>query len=173
MNAAAGRGRRRPIARERQAAYDAERFAFEGSWLLGTVPPAVAVRLTERVLATPAWRRLHPEPITVLRTRRADSYCTSDRRVGFGTVVEVATIAHELAHAVTHHRHPDSPGHGCEWRGWFVAIVALLHGDEEADGLTDAFATYGLAVARPRVEWTGRPLLDARSLGSSTRTSST
>jgi hypothetical protein len=172
MTAAAGRPPRRPLDRDRRAAYDAERFAFDGSWLLDTIPPDVAVRLTERVLAAPAWRRLHPEPITVARTRRADSYCTSDRRVGFGTVVEVATIAHELAHAVTHHRHPDAVGHGPEWRGWFVTVVAMLHGDEEASGLAEAFATYGLAVTRAGVEWTGRPLLDAHSLGSSDSRSS-
>ncbi len=164
--------RRPPVDRQRQAAYDAERFAFEGSWLLGTIDPDDAIRLTEQVLGSPAWRRLHPEPITVLRTRRVDSYCTSDRRVGFGTIVEISTVAHELAHAVTHLRHPRVAGHGAEWRGWFVAVVALLHGDEEADGLAEAFATYELTVVRPKVEWTGRPLLDPQTVTSVARSGS-
>lgn len=152
----------RPVDRQRQAAYDAERFAFEGSWLLDTIDPDEAVRLAEAVVAGAPWRRLHPDPVTVVRTRRRDSFCTGDGRVAFGTVVELSTIAHELAHAVTVARTPDAPGHGPEWRGWFVTVVALLHGDDAADALQQAFATYGLAASVPRVEWTGRPLLDAQ-----------
>lgn len=163
---------RRPVDRHRQAAYDAERFAFEGSWLLATVEPAEAVRLTEGVLASPAWRRLHPGPVTVGRTDRAESFCTESGHVAFGRVVELSTIAHELAHAVTNARHPGVPGHGPEWRGWFVTVVDLLHGDEAAAGLVEAFAVYGLDVVRHRVEHTGRPLLaappsDRRTTGSS------
>lgn len=147
------------VDRDRAAAYDAERFAFEGTWLYRRLTRAQAMALTRTVLDAPGWKRLLPEPVLLVDTRRRDSFCTGDRRIGFGTQVEVSTIAHELAHAVAHTRHPGSTGHGAEWRGWFVAVTDVLHGPEAAAELRHAFSVYGLAVVRPAVEWTAPPLM--------------
>ena len=149
----------RPVDRHRQAAYDAERFAFEGSWLAVAIDRDDAVALTERIVTAPAWRRLVPEVVRHASARRAHSFCTDDLRIGYAASVEVSTVAHELAHAVTQVRLSAAAAHGPEWRGWFVTVVEIVHGTEAADGLAEAFATYGLPLARPAVEWTGRPLV--------------
>lgn len=152
-------GRGRPTDRDRQAAYDAERFAFEGSWLLHRISSAQAIALAERVVAAPAWRRLVPEPIALSTTVGANSWCSGSLRIAFAPQVGRATVAHELGHAVAFQRAAGSAGHGSPWRGWFVTVVEILHGSEAADGLAAAFATYGLPVTPTGVEWLGQPLV--------------
>jgi hypothetical protein len=158
VTAAAG-GRDRPIDRDRQAAYDAERFAFEGSWLMGRISSAQAIALAQPIVATPAWRRLVPEPIAFSTTVGANSWCDGALRIAFAPRVERATVAHELAHAAAFHRAAGSAGHGAGWRGWFVTVVQVVHGDEAAHELAAAFATYGLQVTPTGIEWSGRPLV--------------
>lgn len=148
-----------PADRDRRAAYDAERFAFEGSWLLAPLTAERATRLTETVVSSPAWRRILPVPLTVGTARGRTSWCRSDGRIAFAPSVEVSTIAHELAHAVCHTRQPDAAGHGATWRGWFVAVVDVLHGAEASGELARSFGVYGLTIDRPALDWTGRPLL--------------
>lgn len=149
----------RPVDRGRQAAYDAERFAFEGSWLLSRQSSDDAIAMARRVVASAAWRRLVPEPIEFGTAAGSTSWCTGALAISFAPRTEIATVAHELAHAATFHRCAGAAGHGPEWRGWFVTVVGLLHGDEAADGLAEAFAVYGLPVLGTGVEYLGAPLI--------------
>lgn len=149
----------RPVDRGRQAAYDAERFAFEGSWLMTRQSSDDAIAMARRVVASPAWRRVVPEPIEFATAAGSTSWCTGALAISFAPSTEIATVAHELAHAATFHRCAGAAGHGPEWRGWFVTVMAMLHGDEAAAGLAEAFAVYGLAVRATNVEYLGAPLI--------------
>ena len=148
--------------RGRAAVYDAETFAFSGSWLDTPVGRAEAQALAQRVVASPAWRRLGGPAVTFTPARGAASFCRAGTEIGFSDPVLVSTVTHELAHAVTAARHPGARAHGPTWRGWSVLLVEVTFGPDAATALSDAFRTYGLAVTLPRFEWTGAPIIGLR-----------
>lgn len=148
--------------RGRAAAYDAETFAFSGSWLDGPVRRAEAEAMARRIVASPAWRRLGGPAVTFTPTRGSASFCRAGAEIGFSDPVLVSTVTHELAHAVTAARHPGARAHGPTWRGWSVLLAEVAFGPEAATALADAFRTYALAVTLPQAEWTGTPIIGLR-----------
>ncbi|MEO1059565.1 MAG: hypothetical protein AAFY28_21895 [Actinomycetota bacterium] len=144
------------IDRERTATYAAEDDAFEGTDLADRARLADLADLAERVVTDPWW----PGPPVVVRAARADS-STSSARCGaeHGGDVEirlastgctVATLVHELAHAVA------GPGRGHDevFRRATLDVLAVTtnvdltsrRGDRHVVALHAAFDAHSLAV---------------------------
>lgn len=141
----------------RTAVSEAETAAFGGTDL-DTQLPLVALRArTAAVVASRWWRAAGGPPVHVVAavaTARSSSARTEGGPAGRSgehpvTVRlargqhDVATLAHELAHA----RAGVQRGHDERFRIALVDVVTLLAGSDPAARLTDAFVALGLELA--------------------------
>lgn len=149
----AGRDRSSPRAprdRDRQATYDAEAAAFDGSAYEEPIGLYHCTRLTGAVADTRWWStHVRREPPR-LRDARADARRSSARRATWEVRFahghdSVVTLAHELAHLAT----PGGDGHDDHFRRTQVDVLGLLAGPRVAARLHAAFGRAGLGVAAP------------------------
>jgi len=150
---------------QRSAVYAAELAAFDGTDLEDVRDFATIATLATRVIDGDWWPGGHVE----VRRSRSDA-CSSSTRCGadgadVNTIrladpqMTVATVAHELAHALAGVGH----GHDATFRRAFVDVVAVItnldtvdrRGDVHVDQLTDAFRAAGLRLADR--EWSAPP----------------
>ena len=146
-------GRRRRDG-ERTAVGEAEEAAFGGTEAEIEQPWAVLVDRAHALTTGGWWSAVGGPPVTVARSRvTARSSCARVR--GDGPVValsladgqlDLATLAHELAHAVAGVDH----GHDDRFRLAEIDVVALIVGSAAARSLAEAFPACGRArAARP------------------------
>lgn len=142
---------------DREAVYAAERAAFDGTDLESVVPLA-GLRSTAEVLTSGPW---WPGPPVDLRPARSDAASSSAAAPGSaaGDIVvirisapqrTVATLSHELAHALAGPR----AGHGPRYRRAALDLIGVItnldttarRGSVHVDQLADAFEQAGLSV---------------------------
>lgn len=143
-----------PRDRDRAAVYAAELAAFDGTDLEDVVPLAVLAERARLVTGSEWW----PGPALDVRPARRDARSSTTRCDGAGATVRiaagqstVATLAHELAHALA----GAARGHDAVFRQAYldvvVAVTNAVSTDRRrhlhADQLADAFRAAGLAVA--------------------------
>jgi hypothetical protein len=101
-------------------------------------------------LVAGAWWQACGPPVTVTTPRRSTRSSTARSRVGETPVeirladpqLTVATVAHELAHALAGVAH----GHGEPFRAAHVDVTAALCGAGVGERLADAYAAFDLTV---------------------------
>jgi hypothetical protein len=140
----------------RTAVYEAEAAAFGGTLLDEIRPLGELVRAAEEV-TTGAWWRSAGGPAVCVVTARQGAASSSarvgpcgDRPVEVRLAAahhDVATLAHELAHALAGIRH----GHDATFRAAMVDVCALL-ADRRASGALER-AYRALAVPAGRRHW--------------------
>jgi len=142
---------------ERTALYAAELAAFEGTDLERLRTFAELAAVVDEVLSAPWW----PGPHVELQRTRADSRSSStrcdshrdDRLVRIRLApnqLTVATVAHEMAHALA----GVDVGHGPIFRAAYVDMVAMITNIDSTDRrldlhvkqLVDACAAAGIAI---------------------------
>lgn len=147
----------RPPDRDRAAVYAAELAAFDGTDLEVVRPFEQLVAAVDGVVASSWWPA---GPVEVCRSRRdAASSVAQHRLDGAGTTVvrlaapqhTLATVAHELAHAVA----GPLAAHGAAFRRAHVDVAVILFDDHRAQWLADAYASFGLVLGQRR--WAAPP----------------
>lgn len=141
---------------ERSAVYAAELAAFDGTDLEDVRSFEAITRLAARVTGGGWWQGGSVD----VRRARSDARSSSTRCGGdqadvntirlAGSQMTVATVAHELAHALAGVRH----GHDATFRRAFVDVVAVMTNIDSVerrrelhvDQLTDAFRASGLRL---------------------------
>jgi len=145
--------------RERQKCYDAEIVAFAGTRIADDVGFDRCVEISERVTSQPWWFRSARSPRVKVTRARSDALKSSSSgpNIRISRIQEnVETICHELAHSFS----PPGAGHGGEFRGNYIAIVANVCGTVPAERLRDAFISARLEVIESRIPLSDVPLLD-------------
>ena len=140
---------------DRAQVYAAESAAFEGTGYELTVTLDHLVRLAERV-ATSDWWVVDRIDI---RASRSDARSSATRWSGesgpvihlAGPQMTMATLAHELAHALAGR----SQGHGPVYRRAHVDVVGALLGPTPAGWLEESYRLHGLGIG-PR-SWPDPP----------------
>jgi hypothetical protein len=139
------------IDRGRSAVGAAEERAFGGTELDEPIDRRTAEARLADVTGGPWWRRCGPAVI-VARPRasaRSSSARGDTDRVEVQLTepqLSVATVAHELAHALAGVDH----GHDDAFRAAYVDVVAVLAGVGPARALSEAFAAMGIAAGERR-----------------------
>ena len=130
---------------------EAEEAAFGGTTLDAPSTREALSALVHALVAGEWWRHNGP-PVHVVAPRRSTRSSTA-RRCGDGVEIRLAaeqlttaTAAHELAHALAGIDH----GHDATFRAAHVDVVAVIGGHDAGVRLTDAYLTFGLAVAQRR-----------------------
>jgi hypothetical protein len=129
----------------------AEERAFGGTELDAPIDRRAAESRLAEIVGGSWWRCCGPA-VTVARPR-AGARSSSARGVRDHVEIQltdgqlsVATIAHELAHALAGVAH----GHDGEFRAAYVDVVAALGGAGPATALVEAFAAMGIAAGARR-----------------------
>ncbi|HEU4842077.1 MAG TPA: hypothetical protein VFT09_11560 [Ilumatobacteraceae bacterium] len=140
----------------RAAAYAAEEAAVGGTELDAGRPLDELVALADRLTAGEWWRAAGGPDVTVTAARAGACSSTARGRGRPGppdVAVHlaagqhtVATLAHELAHALAGIGH----GHDATFRVAHVDVAALLGGRSAADRLGAAYGELGVPVGRRR-----------------------
>ncbi len=138
--------------RQRQATYDAETQAFQGTLAEAPLTFAEVLELTRDLTSSPWWR-CHGTTVTVVRGTGTAVHSNFQRHTGRLTLTEAqqnpATLAHELAHAAS------DDGHGPRFRAAMCALVRGLCGPRPAEMLRCEFDAAGLTVGQ--IDLTGLP----------------
>jgi hypothetical protein len=138
-----------PADRGRAAVAAVEDAAFGGTDADVPIDREVLhIRIAD-VVEGPWWQACGP-PVTVTTPRRSTRSSTARSRLGetpveirlAETQLTVATVAHELGHALAGVGH----GHGEVFRVAHIDVVALLCGAEVAQRLAEAYTAFELAV---------------------------
>jgi hypothetical protein len=137
--------------RGRAGTYAAEEAAFGGTDLDTPLPPARLDELIATVTAGEWWQACGVPAVTAVAAR-ADAVSSSAASRGAGGVAvriargqrTVATVAHELAHALAGVDH----GHDATFRAAEVDIVAMLAGAATANDLHGALAAHGVPAGQ-------------------------
>lgn len=141
------------VDRGRAAVAAVEDAAFGGTDADAPIDRSALVRRLEAVIEGPWWRACGP-PVSVTTPRRS-TRSSSARTTSPTSEVEirladgqltVATLAHELAHALA----GVADGHGEGFRGAHVDVVAVMCGEPTAAHLRSAYRAFDLTVARRR-----------------------
>jgi hypothetical protein len=140
---------------DRAQVYAAESAAFEGTGYELTVAFDELLRLSERVTAGDWWV-LGPVEI---RASRSDARSSATRWTGedgpvihlAGPQMTMATLAHELAHALAGRTH----GHDSVYRRAHLDVVGVLLGEVPRVWLEEAYRLHGLRVGHRR--WSTPP----------------
>lgn len=138
-----------PTDRGRAAVAAVEDAAFGGTDADTPTDREVVHACIADVVAGPWWQACGP-PVTVTTPRRSTRSSTARSRLGdvpveirlAETQLTIATIAHELGHALAGVAH----GHGELFRAAHVDVVALLCGSTIAVRLAQTYDTFGLTV---------------------------
>ena len=137
--------------RGREAVYEAERAAFGGTELDRSRPLADLAGLARSLCGATWWAAAGGPPVRVVAAR-VDAASSSAAGVGpratGSTVVirlaaghhDVATLAHELAHALA----GVEGGHGPSFRAAHLDVVAVLAGTIAAGDLRTAYGRFGV-----------------------------
>lgn len=153
---------------ERKATYLAEGEAFDRTPMARRLTFAEASSLVARVVAHDWWRirGCDPAPVEVVEGRSAHTswWRAADRRIQLSPAdLRIATVTHELAHAVDADTrdsptsdgytsdldgsHVGGPAHGPTFRRAHVDVIALVAGSVPSGQLLDAYRNDGLVVA--------------------------
>src|SRR5262245_34937714 len=132
----------------REAVYAAEESAFGGTDLEDPLPLADLRVRTATVVDGAWWRASGGPPVDVVAAR-GDARSSTARHPGrdalirlAGPQLDVATVAHELAHALAGIDH----GHGERFRTAHVDVVAVLSGSAPAALLASSYRAFGLGI---------------------------
>lgn len=137
--------------RGRTAVAAAEEAAFGGTSIDDARPRAELESQLAAVVTGPWWAASGPpvHVVTPRRSARSSSARHDSRRSGVEVrltdeQLTLATVAHELAHALA----GVACAHGPRFRAAYVDVVALLAGAAEADHLAGAFAQFGVPAGQ-------------------------
>jgi len=131
------------------AVYAAEEVAFGGTDLDEELPLAALFAAAGQLTAGEWWRSSGGPAVTVTAARMDARSSAARAAGGTGAHVSItlahgqgtlATVAHELAHALAGVRH----GHDATFRAAHVDVVALLAGADAADRLAAAYRELGV-----------------------------
>jgi hypothetical protein len=144
---------------ERRRTYDAENRAFQGTLAEAALTFAEVSDLAQSLMSTPWWRS-RAQPVRLVRGRGIAVHSHYSHDLGRITLSEAqqtpATLAHELAHAVS------DDGHGPRFRAALCALITGLCGKKPATTLLNEFSTGGLATASIDIAGLPDPPLLAR-----------
>jgi hypothetical protein len=140
------RGCRHDLGRE--AVYAAEESAFGGTDLEDPLPLADLRVRTATVVDGAWWTASGGPPVDVVAAR-GDARSSTARHHGpaaqvrlAGSQLDVATVAHELAHVLAGIEH----GHDERFRTAHVDVVAMLSGSAPAASLASSYRAFGLEL---------------------------
>jgi hypothetical protein len=133
------------VDRGRAAVSAAEDMAFGGTGVDVALDRAGADLALATITGGPWWASCGP-PVTLAPPRRGTRSSSARARhdqvrITFAEgQLTLATVAHELAHALAGVDH----GHDGVFRAAYVDVIAVLTGPDSADGLADAFRAMGV-----------------------------
>jgi hypothetical protein len=125
---------------QRGVAYAAEDGVFDGTFL--NEEPG-GERIEQIARQTLDW--LGFRDTRVLIRPAAFSVCEGARNIlRFTPDAAIFHVAHEVAHLMDYKAGGTDAVHGPGWRGWYIAVVESMHGQDYAEALSQAFVNVGL-----------------------------
>lgn len=138
----------------RTAVYEAEDAVFGGTFLDETRPLAELVREAAEVTTGEWWHSAGGPAVRVVAARRSATSSSARTRPDGGSVEvrlagsqqDLATLAHELAHALAGIEH----GHDATFRAALVDVCALVADGGASGALERAYRSLGVPAGRRR-----------------------
>lgn len=138
---------------DRARVYRAEEEAFEHTLYTEPLGPGLLLQLARALFAHPWWNNVCGIAPSVVPTR-ADSRSSLAVNEADTPTIRVAPghdhahmLAHEAAHILAWRYHPDSAGHGREFRRSHLDVARMVNGSAAEADLIRAYAKGNLPVA--------------------------